>query len=175
MVFALLHVAELEFPAEQHRELGVIDRTHAHGCRSMIQACTLAKILRAIPPENLDLSGAGDGAAMLLLPGRGADAIVDEGQLVDDRRRQHERIEVRQAHAAIDQLAATVNDTQASMMGSIGGLMRIEIELGGELAAVGDAGAQAEAESLGRFQRVDHVEVVGPGLGESPPRGGQDA
>ena len=67
------------------------------------------------------------------------------------------------------ELTAKVSGSQASMMRSKRRLVRIEIDLGRQLDPLGDLRPQRDAEAARGLQRIDHVKIVRPGLGEVLP------
>ena len=97
--------------------------------------------------------------------------VVNEAQLLHDRWRDDERIEIGSAHRAID----AVHGDDERRPGVDNPLdrtdrIRVEVELGEMRAFFVDRRRDPEPERARRFERVHDVEVMGPGFGEILPR-----
>src|SRR5216683_3445201 len=103
------------------------------------------------PPETRHDGPYGAGASVTgLRTASRLDQPMQEGKLDDDGGRQHERIEIRQAHAAIDRVDREC-EWQPSLDDALQRrMMRIEIDLGRQFHRLADLRPQAEAEPARR-------------------------
>lgn len=99
--------------------------------------------------------------------------LVDVAELLHDRRREHEGIEVGLAHAAVE--AVQGDGDRKPGIDQLGGALcpvRIEVDRRPEVAAFGDPRANPQTEGTRHLERVDDVQIVCPGLREVLPRVG---
>src|ERR1700734_3469090 len=96
---------------------------------------------------------------------------MNEAQLLHDRRRDYERVEIGTAHRPID----AVHGDDERRPGVDNPLDRtvcvgVEVELGEMRALPVDGWRDSEPERVRRLKRVDDVEGVPPAFSKTPPR-----
>ena len=99
-----------------------------------------------------------------------AHEVVNEAQLLHDRRRDDERVEIGPAHGPID----AVHGDDEGRPGVDNPLdrtvcVRVEVELGEMRALSVDSRRDPEPERVRRLERVDDMQVMRPGFGEILP------
>src|SRR6202011_2535810 len=95
----------------------------------------------------------------------GADQLMDETKLLDDRRRQDERIKVELAHATVNAVEREGErkpsvDQLRDALCPVG--LKIDVRL--EFGADAEGRMDVDAERMRHFQRIDNMEIVRPGL-----------
>jgi hypothetical protein len=96
---------------------------------------------------------------------------MNEAQLLDDRGREHERVEIGSAHRPIDAVHGD-DERRPSVDDLIDRAQDVGVEV--EPRRMGavpvDRRLDPEPERARRLERIDDMEIVGPGLGEILPR-----
>jgi hypothetical protein len=95
---------------------------------------------------------------------------MDEGQLLDNRRIDDERIQVGLAHAAVE-VVERERERQPIIdnPSDVDPALRIDAKVGGQRATVVQRRVDLDPEGTRHLDRVDDVQVVRPGLGEILP------
>src|SRR3954447_5743662 len=120
----------------------------------------------------LDRNGSGGPLGGLRLPGLAhvPDQAVNEAELVDNDRREDERIEIAHAHGAVDAVHGEGEGQPCVDDGlDVPRFVRVEADARRQLPVAVHLGPHLHAELASHLQSVDDVKIVRPGLGEIFP------